>query len=124
MEVGRRPPHRADLTRLDFFSPSECNEDDGTCDQLAEEYTWAHSLMTFEEALQHKYVIDVDGNTWSSRFQRLLLGGSLVFKSTIMPEWWNDRAQPWVHYVPVQLDYSDVLDALVFVSTAKSTRLL
>jgi len=72
--------------------------------------------MTFEEALQHKYVIDVDGNTWSSRFQRLLLGGSLVFKSTIMPEWWNDRAQPWVHYVPVQLDYSDVLDALVFVS--------
>jgi hypothetical protein len=59
----------------------------------------------------------VDGNTWSSRFQRLLLGGSVVFKSTIMPEWWNQRAQPWVHYVPVGLGYGDLVDALVFVSS-------
>ncbi|KAG5641523.1 hypothetical protein H0H81_011145, partial [Sphagnurus paluster] len=25
-----------------------------------------------------------------------------------------DRIEPWVHYVPVQVDYSDVYDALVF----------
>ena len=72
--------------------------------------------MTHEEALEYKYVVDVDGNTWSSRFQRLLLGGSVVFKSTIMPDWWNQRAQPWVHYVPVGLGYGDLVDALVFVS--------
>ena len=86
------------------------------CSQLASEYVWSTQKMTHEEALEYKYVVDVDGNTWSSRFQRLLLGGSVVFKSTIMPEWWNQRAQPWVHYVPVGLGYGDLVDALVFVS--------
>ncbi|KAG7570939.1 hypothetical protein FFLO_01137 [Filobasidium floriforme] len=94
----------------------ECEESDGTCSQLASEYVWSTQKMTHEEALEYKYVVDVDGNTWSSRFQRLLLGGSVVFKSTIMPEWWNQRAQPWVHYVPVGLGYGDLVDALVFVS--------
>lgn len=32
-----------------------------------------------------------------------------------MPEWWTDRIAPWVHYVPTQLDYSDVYDILTFV---------
>jgi hypothetical protein len=35
-----------------------------------------------------------------------------------MPEWWTMRAQPWVHYVPIQLDYSDLHDALTFVSNS------
>lgn len=95
---------------------TECETSDGTCDQLAEEYVWSGKMMTHEEALEYKYVVDVDGNTWSSRFQRLLLGNSVVFKSTIMPEWWNQRAQPWVHFVPIGLDYGDLVDALVFVS--------
>jgi len=34
----------------------------------------------------------------------------------IPAEWWTDRIQPWVHYVPVQVDYSDLYDALRFVS--------
>jgi hypothetical protein len=31
-------------------------------------------------------------------------------------EWWTDRMQAWVHYVPIQLDYSDLYDAIAFVS--------
>ena len=27
---------------------------------------------------------------------------------------WIDRVQPWVHYVPVQVDYSDLYDAYTF----------
>ena len=48
--------------------------------------------------------------------RRLMSSNSLVFKSTIFPEWWTDRIQPWVHYVPVQVDYSDLYDVLVFFS--------
>jgi len=29
----------------------------------------------------------VDGNGWSSRFNRLLMSGSVVLKTTIYPEW-------------------------------------
>lgn len=44
------------------------------------------------------------------------MGGSLLFKSSINPEWWSDRIQPWVHYVPIHIDYSDLHDAFAFVS--------
>ena len=66
------------------------------------------------DAGRHKYLVDVDGHGWSSRFKRLITSNALVFKATAYPEWWLDRIQPWVHYVPVQVDYSDLYDALAF----------
>jgi len=27
---------------------------------------------------------------------------------------WTDRIQPWVHFVPIKLDYSDLYDTLGF----------
>jgi len=37
-----------------------------------------------------------------------------VLKSTVYPEWWTDRAVPWVHYVPIKLDFSDLYDTMAF----------
>lgn len=48
--------------------------------------------------------------------RRLMSSHAVVFKSTLFPEWWTDRIQPWVHYVPVQIDYSDLYDSLIFFS--------
>jgi len=62
----------------------------------------------------YKYVLDVDGNGWSSRFKRLMVSNSLVFKSTIYPGWYQDRIQEYLHYIPVQLDLSDLYDSLTF----------
>ncbi|KAL7425261.1 hypothetical protein Q5752_000949 [Cryptotrichosporon argae] len=93
--------------------PLQCDEEDGTCRDLENEFVFA-PYMTQDESSTYKYVIDIDGNAWSARFQRLLMSGSLVFKSTIMPEWWTDRIQPWVHYIPIQVDYSDLYDAVTF----------
>ncbi|KAJ7632273.1 glycosyl transferase family 90-domain-containing protein [Roridomyces roridus] len=70
--------------------------------------------QSLREAGDYKYVSDVDGNGWSGRFQRLLISNSLIFKSTIYPDWYTDRIAPWVHYVPVQLDLSDLHNALLF----------
>ena len=39
---------------------------------------------------------------------------------SILAEWWTDRIQPWVHYVPIQMDYSDLYDALSFVSASST----
>ncbi|WWC98816.1 hypothetical protein V866_005709 [Kwoniella sp. B9012] len=100
--------------------PIQCNVDDGTCDDLMEEFSWTEQ-MTHDEALNYKYVIDVDGNAWSARFKRLLASGSLILKATIMPEWWTDRIQPWVHYVPIQTDYSDLYDVMAFFQGLPST---
>ncbi|KAF9527066.1 glycosyl transferase family 90-domain-containing protein [Crepidotus variabilis] len=62
----------------------------------------------------HKYFVDIDGNGWSSRFKRLMTSNSLIFKATAYREWWIDRIQPWVHYVPIQVDYSDLYDSYLF----------
>ncbi|TXT04883.1 hypothetical protein VHUM_03966 [Vanrija humicola] len=93
--------------------PHQCNEEDGTCEEAKREFEWRDTVRG-EKALLYKYVIDVDGNGWSSRFRRLLLGNNVVLKSTAFPEWFNDFLVPWYHYVPIQTDYSDVFDIMAY----------
>ncbi|WVW82295.1 hypothetical protein I302_104301 [Kwoniella bestiolae CBS 10118] len=63
---------------------------------------------------QYKYLLDIDGNGWSARFKRLMSTNSAVLKSTIFPEWYTDRIQPWVHYIPIKADLTDLYDVLSF----------
>lgn len=49
---------------------------------------------------RYKYLLDVDGNGWSARFKRQMSTNSLVLKSTIFPEWYNDRIQPCAFPLP------------------------
>ncbi|KAF7313801.1 hypothetical protein HMN09_00537400 [Mycena chlorophos] len=91
--------------------PMMCDPE--TCTLLQKIFPW-RKRQSVKEAGEYRYVIDVDGNGWSGRFKRLITSNSLVFKATIFPEWWLDRVQPWVHYVPVQLDLSDLHDVVVF----------
>lgn len=39
---------------------------------------------------------------------------ALVLKATICPEWFSERIMPWVHYVPVKMDLTDLYDIMVF----------
>jgi hypothetical protein len=52
------------------------------CDQgaMEQEFNITGIGAPREEVYQHKYVLDVDGNTFSGRFIGLLRSGSLVFK--------------------------------------------
>lgn len=92
-------------------APTQC--DDSTCDYMKKIYEYKR-MQSLKEAGNYKYVLDVDGNGWSGRFKRLITSNALVFKSTIFPEWFGDRVAPWVHYVPIQTDLSDLYDALIF----------
>ncbi len=74
----------------------------------------------------------IDGNGWSGRFKRLITSNSMIFKSTVYPEWYvftytayetsrsepfsrfANRVQPWVHYVPIQIDLTDLHDVFIF----------
>ncbi|EGG11221.1 family 90 glycosyltransferase [Melampsora larici-populina 98AG31] len=91
--------------------PVQCDPE--TCDYMRSHIQFAHT-MGLDESYQYKYLIDLDGNGWSGRFHRLMSTKSLVLKSTIFPEWYADRVQPWVHYVPIKVDYSDLYDVMVF----------
>ncbi|KAJ7840853.1 glycosyl transferase family 90-domain-containing protein, partial [Mycena olivaceomarginata] len=95
------------------FAGPPINCEPTQCAVLEEMFEW-QKLRHYTNAVLDKYVIDVDGNGWSSRFKRLMNSGSLIFKATTYPEWFTDRLAPWVHYVPIQNSYTDLLDALVF----------
>ncbi|KAG5653815.1 hypothetical protein H0H81_010283 [Sphagnurus paluster] len=96
-----------------WFAGKPANCPPEFCEEVARffEFRQQHD---FKRAGNYKYILDVDGNGWSSRFKRLITSNSLIFKSTIYPEWFTDRIAPWVHYIPVQNDYSDLYDSLLF----------
>lgn len=56
------------------------------CQEITDEIEFGERI-TPQQAEVFKYNLDVDGNGWSSRFHRLLTGGSPVVKMTMFPEW-------------------------------------
>lgn len=92
-------------------APIQCNPE--ICDRLRSTFTFGDRVSQ-DEANQYKFLLDIDGNAWSARFKRLMSTNSCVLKSTMFPEWYADRIQPWVHYVPVKVDLSDLYDILTF----------
>ncbi|KAG9026633.1 Glycosyltransferase Family 90 domain containing protein [Tulasnella sp. JGI-2019a] len=89
----------------------QCSEE--TCEVMGRDLAFKPHMGS-EEIAQYKYLMDIDGNGWSGRFKRLMATKSLVLKSTIFPEWYTDRIQPWVHYVPVKNDLTDLYDSITF----------
>ncbi|KWU47161.1 glycosyltransferase family 90 protein [Rhodotorula sp. JG-1b] len=87
--------------------------DPETCELLEKKFD-IKPTIGLDESNTYKYLFDVDGNGWSGRFHRLMSTRSVVLKSTAFPEWYQDRIQEWVHYVPIKVDYSDVYDVMAF----------
>ncbi|GJN90525.1 hypothetical protein Rhopal_003536-T1 [Rhodotorula paludigena] len=116
----------ADLTHHYFDmayvgAPKQCSEKDTTCKLLQHEMRFDRELLPDEEN-QYKYVVDVDANYASGKFKRVMSSRSLVFKSTIFTEWWTKRIMPWYHYIPLQSDYSDLVDlAAYFIGAPDGT---
>ncbi|GAA5959337.1 hypothetical protein JCM8115_000079 [Rhodotorula mucilaginosa] len=92
----------------------QCVKEDGTCDEMYEVFQGYDKRISFDRASLYKYVLDVDGNSWSGRFRRLMLSNAAVVKTTLFPEFWTDWAIPWLHFIPMQVDYSDMWDIMAF----------
>ncbi len=53
-----------------------------------------------------------DGNTFTGRFVPFLHSGSLIFKGTIFSEFSEYWIKPYKHYIPISLDFLDVVAKL------------
>ena len=87
---------RMDVRFVDFVqcSPEACAAMEaryGRAARAPEEAAWAH-----------KYVMILDGNTFSSRLMRTLRSGSLVLRAGLFREWFDERLEPFLHYLPVR----------------------
>jgi SAM-dependent methyltransferase len=72
------------------------------------------NFIPVNEFNRFKYQIDIDGNSnsWPGLFQKLLTG-SPVLKVTSpygFRQWYYDRLKPWVNFVPVAADMSDLVE--------------
>lgn len=70
-------------------------------------------------AFRHKFVLDLDGNSFSGRYYRLLQSRSLVLKQTLFEEWHDDRVFPWVHFVPVSTGFEELPELVRFLATTE-----
>ncbi|KAJ6489765.1 glycosyl transferase family 90-domain-containing protein [Mycena sanguinolenta] len=112
MRLGQAHPDLLDV-RITSVSDVYCRVDhEASCDRakVEAEYNITGVVEPRENSYKYKYVLDVDGATFSGRFVGLLRTRSLVFKSTIFEEYFNDWIRPYEHFVPVLPDLSDLVE--------------
>ncbi|KAJ7084743.1 glycosyl transferase family 90-domain-containing protein [Mycena crocata] len=110
VDIGSKHTELMDVG-ISAFHSTLCGEN---CDEerIKAEYNITGSGRPREEVYKYKYLFDVDGNSFSGRYLGLLRSGSLVFKSTVFAEYFNDWLHPFEHYIPVLPDLSDLVEKL------------
>jgi hypothetical protein len=73
------------------------------------------------DCLKFKYQIDIDGNTnsWPGLFMKLLTGSPVlkVASPRGYRQWYYDRLRPWINFVPVVSDMSDLMEKIDWLRT-------
>ncbi|KAJ6483028.1 glycosyl transferase family 90-domain-containing protein [Mycena vulgaris] len=98
------------ITKLHNCDPDPNNPTHAVCpeEEIKAEYNVEIPWQPLEEVYKYKYALDLDGNSFSQRYFSLLRSGSLVFKSSTFSEFFDDWLKPYVHYIPVLPDLSDL----------------
>ena len=76
--------------------------------------TLTRPALGMKDLLQNKYLLSLEGNDVSSGLKWMLLSKSVVFMPTSTYESWalESQLRPFIHYVPVQRDLSDMHERL------------
>ena len=93
-----------------FTEPMSCIPD---CSFYNEFFTWKQPVSLTSQ-FRSKYLIDVDGHSFSGRWHAFLQSKSLGFKATIFREWHDSRLLAWRHFVPVDNRYDDLYALLTY----------
>jgi len=97
-------------TDVGFTEAFACVPDCGFYDGV-----WTYkNLTTLSEQFESKYVVDVDGHSFSGRWHAFLQSKSLGIKSTIFREWHDSRLLAWRHFVPMDNRYDELYSLLTY----------
>lgn len=76
---------------------------------------WTYKNMTtLSQQFESKFVVDVDGHSFSGRWHAFLRSKSLGIKSTIFREWHDSRLFAWRHFVPLDNRYDELYSILTY----------
>ena len=66
------------------------------------------------DQFKYKYLVDVDGHSFSGRWHAFLESRALGIKATIFREWHDSRLFAWSHFVPMDNRFSDLYTILTY----------
>ena len=71
------------------------------------------SYNPFGRNFEHRYLYDIEGNSFSSRLPQFLSSGSVVCKAApLWEEHYYHWLRPWEHYIPMDPGFADLDDAV------------
>ena len=120
-DQGVWTPYNATMTDLPYFSTrisgttSQCDAPACLAETSAFHIPPSEPKDPLNATYTHKLVLDLDGNSFSGRYYRLLLSKSTVLKQTLFEEWHDDRLVPWVHYVPISTGMEELGEVVRFL---------
>ncbi len=73
-----------------------------------------NTVAPIRDQIQYKMILDIDGwsATWSATVWKLYSGSVLLKVTSKWKQWFHHKLEPWVHYVPVANDFSDLNDKI------------
>ena len=90
------------ITQREYFYSDAVSKEN----VVAEKGKWMES----QEMVEYKYILDMDGNacTWDATAWKLNSGSVLFKVESGWRQWFYDEFHPWIHYVPIADDFSDL----------------
>ena len=70
--------------------------------------------ISLAEQFKNKFLVDVDGHSFSGRWHAFLESKALGIKATIFREWHDSRLFAWRHFVPMDNRYDDIYTLLTY----------
>jgi len=63
-----------------------------------------------KEMVNYKYILDIDGHgsTWDGTAWKLNSGSVIMKSDSRWQQWFYEDYKPWMHYVPIKDDFSDI----------------
>ena len=98
-------------TDVGFTEGASCIPD--KCPFYADVWTYKKGT-SLSSQFKNKFVVDVDGHSFSGRWHAFLQSRSLGIKSTIFREWHDSRLFAWRHFVPMDNRYDDLYSILTY----------
>ncbi|KAJ3736583.1 capsular associated protein [Lentinula guzmanii] len=98
-----------------FVKASNANQYPGGLKKLQEEHRFADGVALGDH-WQYKYLLDLDGMSYSGRFMSFLASDSVPIKSTVYEEFFSEWIEPWLHYVPLSSSYEELYNIFGYFS--------
>lgn len=86
---------------------------DADCTDQANEFGLV-GKSDFQAHWGYRFLMDLDGAGFSGRFLPFLRSRSVVFKTAVFREWWDDRLTAWRHFVPVDIRFHGLFSTLAY----------